>query len=129
MTRNKLTIAKARDLAFQDLIEECDKLLEPYEKPDAGETKKLQLARLSLTLDEVPDLYRWFLTLESWFSHWADAHGDQYGPRSIEFKKMRQKRDAMENAAKAAKLRYEGASRLLTMEMGFAEDGMPTSRG
>lgn len=129
MTRRKLTIDRARELPFQDLVEECDTLTERYAKPDGPETKEEQLERLSTTLDEVPDLYRWFLTLESYFSHWADANMDQHGKGSIEFKKMRQKRDAMENAAKAAKLRYEGASRLLTLEMGFDDSGMPRSRG
>ena len=124
----KLTIDKARDLDYQDLIEECDQLLEAYDKPEGPETKAQQLERLSRTLDEVPQLYRWFLTLESYFSHWADAAADQWGTKSHDFKKNRQKRDAMENMAKAAKLRYEGASRILTIEMGFDEHGMPQSR-
>lgn len=129
MMRQKLTVARAQELLFQDLVEECDTLLERYAKPDGPETREEQLERLSLTLDEVPDIYRWFLTLESYFAHWADANADQHGARSVEFKKWRQKRDAMENAAKAAKLRYEGASRLLTLEMGFDDSGMPRGRG
>lgn len=129
MSRQKLTVARAQELTFQDLVEECDALLEKYAKPDDPETKEEQLKRLERTLDEVPDLYRWFLTLESYFAHWADANMEQYGKTSMDFKKMRQKRDAMENAAKAAKLRYEGASRLLTLEMGFDESGMPRGRG
>lgn len=125
----KLTVIRAQALPFQDLLEQCDALVERFEKPAHPETKEEQLERLSTTLDEIPDIYRWFVTLESYFAHWADANADQYGPRSIEFKKMRQKRDAMENMAKAAKLRYEGASRLLTLEMGFDESGMPRGRG
>jgi hypothetical protein len=128
MSRNTLTVARAKDLAFQDLVEESFALLGPFEKPEGPESKEQQLERLSRTLDEIPDIYGWLLTLHSYFSHWTDAWGDQYGTRSSEFKMMRQKRDAMENAAKAAKLRYEGASRLLTLEMGFDSTGMPTSR-
>lgn len=127
--QHKLTVARAQELSFQDLLEECDALVERFEKPEHPETREDQLKRLSSTLDEVPDIYRWFLTLESYFAHWADAYADQFTNKSIEFKKMRQKRDAMENAAKAAKLRYEGASRLLTLEMGFDESGMPRGRG
>lgn len=110
----KLTIARAKDMPFTDLVEEADAIVAEYSKPDF-ETPEDERERISRTLDEVPDVYRWFLTLQSWFGHWADAYSDQFGTRSTEFRSMRQRRDAMENAARAAKLRYEGASRRITL--------------
>lgn len=123
----RLTIAQARDFAFEDLIEATDKLLEPYAPAD-NETPAMRRDRISRTIDEVPELYRWFLTLQSWFDHWTDAYGDQFGLRSKEFKQYRERRDAMERAAKAAKMRYDGASRLVTVLTGFDPEGMPQGR-
>lgn len=124
----RLTIAKARDLTFEDLIEEVDKLLEPYTPRAEGESTTEQRDRISRTIDEVPELYRWFLTLQSWFDHWTDAYADQFGMRDSKYKQMRERRDAMDRAAKAAKMRYDGASRLVTVLQGFDPEGMPTGR-
>lgn len=114
MTPPKLTVVEARDMPFEDLIEKADALVEEYSKPDV-ETPDQERERIGRTLDEMPDIYRWFLTLQSWFGHWADAYSDQYGTKSVEFRAMRQRRDAMENAARSAKLRYDGASRRVTL--------------
>lgn len=123
----KLTIAQARDLPFEDLIERADALIADY-APGETETQEEKIQRLSCTLDEMPEIYRWLLTLQSWFDHWTDAYADQFGQRSREYKQMRERRDAMERAAKAAKSRYEGASRVVTIVQGFDPTGMPRGR-
>lgn len=127
MAPTRLTIAQARDLPFQDLLEAVDALIEPYAVP-SGEMRMEQTARIERTLDELPDIYRWVLQLESFFDHWTDAFKDQFGQNSTEFKQMRERRDAMARMASAAKMRYEGASRLLTKLLEFSEEGMPRSR-
>lgn len=123
----RLTVSNARELDYDDFVQALDVLLEPY-APPSSETQKEKIDRLSRTIDEVPTIYRWFLTLQSYFDHWTDAEGDMYGTRSIEFKLMRQRRDACDRAASAAKRVYEGASRLITVIEGFDETGMPRSR-
>lgn len=123
----RLTISNARSMDFEDFVEALDALMEPYMPPDA-ETPKEKIDRLSKTIDEAPQIYRWFLQLQSYFDHWTDAEGDMNGTRSIEFKLMRQRRDACERAGSAAKKVYEGASRLITVIEGFDEQGMPRSR-
>jgi hypothetical protein len=115
---------------YEDLIESSDAILAAYDAPTAGEFEQpgQRIARLGRTIDEMPDIYRWFLTLQSYFDHWTDAAGDLNGTRSIEFKLMRQRRDAMERMASAAKKRYEGASRAITVIEGFDAEGMPRAR-
>lgn len=119
--RPKLTIDEARHMDYQELVERADALIADYEAPGGNESGDEADARLGRTIDELPDLYRWFLTLHSYFIHWTDAHAEIYGGRSKEYKAMRNRRDAMENASRAAKLRYEGASRLITIRLNEAE--------
>lgn len=131
MLPRKLTISTARDMSFEDLVQTADAILEQYAAPAEGgkmEMQQEQLDRLSRTIDEMPDIYRWFLMLQSYFDHWTDAEGDMWGTRSIEFKMMRQRRDLMDRMASAAKRRYEGASRTITVIEGFDESGLPRSR-
>jgi hypothetical protein len=127
MTR--LTVSSARELDFEDLIRTCDELLVQYDVPESMETPDQEFARLSKTIDETPDLYRFFLTLQSYFDHWTDAAADMYGMKSIDYKFMRERRDAMERMASAAKRRYEGASRMITLRENFDPTGMPRTRG
>lgn len=124
----RLTISNARSLDYEDLIAACDSLLDRYSPPQGVETEEEKSARLSRTIDEAPEIYRWFLSLFSHFSYWTDVEADINGGRSIDFKMMRNRRDAMENAAKAAKLRYEGASRVITLILDDKER-LATSRG
>lgn len=123
----RLTISNARTMDYEDFVEALDALMEPY-TPPSSETQKEKIDRLSRTIDETPTVYRWFRQLQSYFDHWTDAAGDMNGTRSIEFKMMRQRRDACDNAASAAKKIYEGASRLITVIEGFDEQGLPRSR-
>lgn len=114
-------------MPFEELIVEADRLIGQYEAPEF-ETEPDQVKRISKTIDEMPDVYRWFLTLQSYFDHWTDAYADQFGMKSMEYKAQRERRDAMERAASAAKKRYDGASRLITIITGFDADKMPKGR-
>lgn len=129
MTGRKLTIAEARDLPYEDLLSRAHGLVEGYSVPQEDEAAADRMERLERTLDELPDVYSWLMQLESWFDHWTDLYATQFGLRSTEYKQMRERRDAMERAAKAAKLRYEGASRVLTRMLAFDEASrMPHGR-
>lgn len=125
----RLTVSTARTMDFEDLVQACDDILETYAAPEGAETPEEEHARVSRTIDETPDVYRWFLTLHSYFDHWTDAEAHKWGMKSIEYKWMRERRDAMERMASAAKRRYEGASRLVTIRENFDPTGMPRSRG
>lgn len=126
----KLTIDRARHMDFEQLITEVDRLIEEYSVPEGQvESEQQKIARLERTIDELPDVYRWILTLQSYYDHWTDAYAHQFGMKDNEYKQMRQRRDAMERAASAAKRRYEGASRMITLILGFQEDHMPRGRG
>lgn len=126
MGRAKLTIVTARDLPFEELIQTADDLIAAYDAPEF-ETEPQKMERLSKTIDEMPDVYRWFLTLQSYFDHWTDAANDMHGIKSIEYKMLRQRRDAMERMASAAKRRYDGASRQITI-MGLDTEILPKGR-
>lgn len=131
MPRPRLTITEARDLDFQDLVDRMDSLIAPYEAGE-NETKAGRDVRIGKTLDELPDIYGWLLTLESFFDHWADAMASQGGTgvKNTQYKSYRQRRDACERAARAAKLRYDGASRRLTQIYGEREAAsIPRGRG
>lgn len=120
MSRRRLTIDQARHLPFEDLVREVYGLLEPFEAPEI-ETPDERDTRIGKTLDLVPDIYAWFLQLHAYFDHWTEWQANQLGQRALEYKDMRVKRDLMENAASAAKRRYEGASRRLTQERDHEE--------
>lgn len=116
-------------MQYQDLIERAFGMLEPYQPPEM-ETEMALEARISKTLDELPDIYAWFLQLHAYFDHWTDFYMDQYGGKNLDYKAMRQKRDAMEDVSKAAKLRYEATSRRLTQIQGHRDESrMPRGRG
>lgn len=128
MARTTITNAEARDLDHQELITRVDAILSQYDKPNEPETEQARVERLSRTIDEMPEIYRWLLGLQSWFDHWADAMKDQFNANSKEYKRNRQRRDFFEKAASAAKQRYEAASRLITIMTSFDTTGMPRSR-
>lgn len=129
MARPQLTVHEARSMDFEELIARVESIMKPYEAPggDTPESMDEWKQRVSRTLDEMPDIYRWFLSCEAHFDHWTDAMNDQWGTKAIEYRSMRQRRDLFRNMASAAKKRYDGASRLVTVEQNERER-MPQGR-
>jgi hypothetical protein len=129
-SRPLLTIDDARSMPFEDLIQKANDIVEAYASPDKPESEEQKKARYSVGLDELPDIYRWFLHLRAYFDHWTDFYAGQEGTgkSAMEYKSMRQRRDAMEKAASYAKMRYEGTSRCVTILLGET-DHMPRGRG
>ena len=113
MSRQRLTLDGARHLNYEDLVSAAYGLIEAYEGPEVETHDELE-KRISRTLDELPDVYAWLNRLHAYFDHFTDFNKDQYGQQSLDFKLMREKRDAMEKAASSAKLRYEATSRRMT---------------
>lgn len=101
------------DLKFEDLAEYCEGLLRPFEaEPDES---PIQLdARLNKSIDELPDVYTWFMSLFHRQVNATESVSLVHGVRSAQFKKERVKKDFLEDMARAAKLRYDGASRRIT---------------
>lgn len=126
--RANLSVLEARDLPHGDLIERIDGILASYDVPMGVETQVERIERLSRTIDEMPELYRWFSQLWSWCDHWTDANMDMFGGKDHRYKKMRERRDLFEKIASSAKLRYEGASRAITLMEAFDPSGMPRTR-
>lgn len=120
--------SEVRSLDHEDLLEALNALLAEYDAPQQGETQTDKVERLSRTIDEMPQVFRWLVSLHSWCDHWADAAKDQYGASSNDYKKERQRRDLLEKMASAAKMRYESASRTITLLQSFDESGLPRSR-
>lgn len=128
MARARLTIDQAKAMEYQQLITVGYAMLEPFQPPEVETPAELD-RRIAKTLDELPDYYAWFLQLHAYFDHWADFYMDQYGGKHLDYKAMREKRDAMADIASAAKLRYEGTSRRLTQIQGAEhESRMPRGR-
>jgi hypothetical protein len=125
--RARLTLLTAKSLGFNDLVELCESTLADYDPAD-DENQLVWRARVGRTIEEMPAIYRWFLSLRAHFDNWTDGIGDQLGTRNIAYKEMRQRRDLMEDFAKAAKMRYEAASRVITLEAEFDGGHMPESR-
>lgn len=128
MAHATITNQDARDLPHEDLMARVEALLSQYDAPTQPEEQADRIARLSRTIDEMPEIYRWLLELQSWMDHWTDAINDQMGTKDRRYKTMRQRRDFFEKMASAAKQRYEAASRLITIIQGFDPTGMPRQR-
>lgn len=130
MARPRLTIDDARHLDYKDLTERVYSLMEPFEAPEGMESETELEARISKTLDQLPDIYAWLNQLHAWFDHWTDFYYQQHGRNDLDYKVYREKRDMLEKAASSAKLRYEGTSRRLTQLLGAHDESrMPRSRG
>ena len=125
--RSDLTIDDARKLDHEDLIERCEAILSTYDPPEV-ETQAQKIERLSLTIDEIPQVYRWFLQLESYFEHWTAGGSVMWGQSDRDTKRFRQRKELFKSMASAAKQRYEGASRLVTVMESFDPTGLPRQR-
>ena len=130
MARAVITNQEALTIEHGEILERVDALLAEYDSPPMGtaETESARLTRLSRTIDEMPEIYRWLVGLWSTCDHWTDAMADQFGMKDHNYKKMRERRDLFEKMASAAKMRYESASRVITILSGFDPTGMPRSR-
>lgn len=130
MVDRRVTIDTAKAMPFEQLVDYAHGLIEQYSVPPAGEASQQRMARIERAIDELPDIYNWLLQLESVFDHWTDALADVHGMKANEYKWMRERRDAMQRAAKACKIRYEGASRVLTRTIELENASrMPRGRG
>jgi hypothetical protein len=128
MARARFTLDDAKNLDFEALNERAYALLHLYEADDM-ETPAQRESRINRTLDELPDIYAWFLSAHAYFDHWTEFYMNQFGSRSLEYKEYRVKRDLMESVAKAAKVRYDGASRRVTQLQRHDEEArMPRTR-
>ena len=126
----RLTLDDCKTMDFEVLMRQIYGVLDRYAAPEGRpETEEQLAARISLTLDELPDVYTWLRSLWSYFAHWTSGFEQIHGRNSDEYKDMIIRRDALEKAASAAKLRYDGTSRRLTQVLAAAEEaGLRHSR-
>lgn len=118
----------ARQMPHADLEEALDALLAEYDPPSEPETQGQQVQRLTRTIDEMPGMYRYMVQLWSYLDNVADSFGIAYGTKDAVYKAARQRRDLLDKYTSAAKLRYEAASRIITVMTSFDANGMPTTR-
>ena len=123
-----LSNADVRDLEHEVLLERFEELLAVYDAPREPEIQSARIDRLSRTIEEVPEVYRWLNHLQSWADHWTDSLNELYGISDRRYKAMRQRRDLITKMASSAKMRYEAASRIITIIQNFDPDGLPKSR-
>jgi hypothetical protein len=117
----RLTVDMARDMPFKDLAIAVYGMLTEFEAKEIETHAELE-DRLNRTLDRCPDVHAWILTLHAYFDHWTDGSAQMYGTKDPVYKAYKTKRDLCDNAARAARLRYEGASRRIT-QLQRHEDG------
>lgn len=128
----RLTLDYLKKADFADVLKVCYEKLDEF-AAKVPETDHERDARLNKTLDELPDWHAFFLEGKAWFSHWTDGYAADsgYGTRSPEYKAAKSRRDALDDVARAARLRYEGASRRITIlqEQQAAAGMRPARRG
>lgn len=122
-----LTRAELRDLPHEDLLERLELIVGVYDKPQV-ETQGEKMLRISRTLDEAPEIHRYLLGLWSWLDHWTDAMAEMFGQKDKRYKALRERRDLLDKMASNMKMRYEAASRLITLMESFDPTGMPRQR-
>lgn len=115
-------------LGLFELIDHFDKLLEPY-KRNPGEDSSQAKERVSAIIAQLPDLYSWANTCWSYYDWLTDRQKELHGQSSLLYKEARQRRDAMEKIASSIKMKYQGASREITVALSEDEEGhMPRGR-
>jgi len=123
------TRAEAAEAEHEYLLDRSEAILAWYDRPKGLETKAQQMDRINRTLDEIPQVFRWFLVLESLCDERADFFAQLgTGAKNPGYKRNRQRRDLFKSMAKAAQIRYEAASRLITTEISFDPTGVPRTR-
>lgn len=119
----RVTVDMARRMTFSELDSHVYGMLVEFEAPTGDDvTARQREDWINRTLERCPDVYAWILSLHAYFDHWTDVSADQFGQKDMGYKVYRQKRDLCKNAASAAKMRYEGASRRVT-QLQRHEDG------
>lgn len=111
-----MKISKFRTSGFQEMMDYITGLIEEANivAPEA-ESKAELIERLKRTLDQGPNLYTYLQEATSYLSYWTDMASNMRGTGSDAYKDLRNKRDAADRMAKAVKLRYESASRRITL--------------
>lgn len=124
----RLTVDQIRTLGMFDLLRHFDALMEPYQVRE-NETQDETRDRVSRTIDQGPDVYAWFGRIHAIFDWLTDRTKELEGAGSALYKEARQRRDAAEAARSDIKMRYQGASRLVTLWTGIEEEArMPKRR-
>lgn len=124
-TLKRISSHDLRNITMFDLLDHIDAMMQPYEAKQ-GETRDEKLDRWSRTLDEMPDVYAWFNHCFAVFDWLTDRCKELYGQSDSRYREARQRRDASERAASSAKLRYQGASREITLALGVADEAQMT---
>lgn len=120
-TLKRISSHDLRNITMFDFLEHIDLMMAPYEAKDK-ESRDQKLDRWSRTLDEMPDVYAWFNHCFAVFDWLTDRCKELYGQSDSRYREARQRRDAAERAASSAKLRYQGASRQITLVLGVADE-------
>lgn len=81
-----------------------------------NETEDEKFERINRTLDELPDIIVFMLALESYFDLYATTYMKTGGVKDPMYMDMRVRRDSMERMVKGARQRYDGASRVITLQ-------------
>lgn len=112
--KHRLSLKDIQKLTMMDWLVHVDFVLSPYEAKE-GEDEEARLARYDRILDEMPDIYAWFTQCRAVFDWLTDRNKELYGQSDMRYKEARQRRDSAKDAIESAKLRYQGASRSLTV--------------
>jgi hypothetical protein len=120
-TPKRISTHELRNITMFDFLEHIESMMSPYEAKQ-GESKDQRMDRWSRTLDEMPDIYAWFNHCFAVFDWLTDRCKELYGQSDSRYREARQRRDAAEKAASSAKLRYQGASRQITIAIGVADE-------
>lgn len=126
--RASISNQDVQHLEHEELLNRLEEMLAVYDSPSGPELHSDRHKRLSRTIDEIPEIYRWLIHLFSWADHWTDAMKEMNGQSDRRYKALRQRRDLLDKMASSAKMRYESASRQITLISAFDENGMPRSR-
>ena len=123
-----LSLQRLKDTTVHELIEHFDEILAPY-AIGANVTPDERMAIANRTIAEMPDIYAWANTVHTYFDWLTDREAQLENMKSPLYKEARQRRDAAERIASVCKMKYQAASRLVTIRMHEDEEkDMPRTR-